>query len=220
MKFSSPIEPPSFDTLLYYLLQSNENLDDPVRLLQRLESIYPRNLQATDDQASSNSEDESDKSLNLDDFYNLEQLLKVSGCVVLEYIPGQAFMAEDKTFSWRLLRFDSEGFKIELLFDNPDSISMNVQDHIKIVFNNTNFFMRPKTDAQQPPPNSFPIFFAVPPQNSEVLSEEAKDNTVTTTKGVLLTNLLMAFLFKNSMQLLFGSIISLQILAHLPLSNV
>lgn len=85
-------------------------------------------------------------------------------------------MADKKTFSWRLTRFDSEGFKLKLLFDNPDSISMNTQDHIKISFDNTNFFLKPKKDALKPVPNGFPFFFPVPPQanDKEVMSEEVK----------------------------------------------
>ena len=36
----------------------------------------------------------------------------------------------------------------------------------------------------------------------------------------MLTNIFLSFLCRNSLQLIFGSIISLQILAHLPLANI
>ena len=77
--------------------------------------------------------------------------------------------------------------------------------------------MQPSSEDIKALPNGYPLIFAIPPQGEDQLSEEAKESTVATTKSVVLTNIIMAFLFKNSMQLLFGSIISLQILAHLPL---
>lgn len=138
----------------------------------------------------------------------------------MEYVPGSAYMAEKKTFEWHLVRFDSDSIQVRLIFDDPGIVSMNNEDQMKVVFNNTSFFMKPLSDTKKPVPNGLPLFTPIPPQDGDLLSEEAKENTITSAKSVVLTNIILSFLFKNSMQVLFGSIISLQILAHLPLSNV
>ena len=60
----------------------------------------------------------------------------------------------------------------------------------------------------------------LPPQSKSVISKELTERTTGTSKSILLTNIVIWKVFATSMQTIFGSIISLQIVGHLPLQNV
>lgn len=65
MKFSSPIEPPSFDTLLYYMLKSSETSAKQARNLQREDSSSTLNTQEGNDQDIGISESQTEESKDL-----------------------------------------------------------------------------------------------------------------------------------------------------------
>lgn len=100
---------------------------------------------------------------SLGDLEALESLLKLSGSLSVEYVPGSDYKAEEMSFKWSLVKFDSTGIEIDIVFDNPDSVSSYAQDKIKIVFENNSFFIQPSSDDKKALPNGYPIVFDVPP---------------------------------------------------------
>lgn len=60
---------------------------------------------------------------DLNDLKSLESLLKLSGSLTLEYVPGSDYKTEEMKFTWNLLRFDETGIELDIVFDNPDSVS-------------------------------------------------------------------------------------------------
>ena len=90
-----------------------------------------------------------------------------------------------------------------------------------IVFDKTSFYLQSLDEnGKQAAPNSFTIKTAIPPQSKKIWSQEQVEDIQVPTRGLVVSNLLMAFFFKVSLSTLFGSIISLQILAHLPLAEI
>ena len=64
----------------------------------------------------------------------MESLLKVSGCVFAELIPGQEYLAENKTFEWKLQEFTQDNMKVKFEFDQPEIISIDMFDSVKVSF--------------------------------------------------------------------------------------
>ena len=73
----------------------------------------------------------------------IESLLKVSGCIIAELVPGQEFQNDLKTFTWRLMEFTQNKLRIKFVFDRPEIISVDKFDSIKITFQKTNFYLKP-----------------------------------------------------------------------------
>ena len=80
--------------------------------------------------------------------------------------------------------------------------------------------MRPIDESKSTIPDDFPVLVKLPTQDEDVISAVDLKAEVTGTKTLLLTNIFMSFIINNSLRLIFGSILSLQILAHLPLANI
>ena len=93
------------------------------------------------DVANDPTEAETESTTDLNDLESLESLLKLTASISLEYVPGSDYKAEEMTFTWILTKFDTEGIAMEIEFDNPDGVSSYAQDSMKMVFQNTNFFL-------------------------------------------------------------------------------
>ena len=94
-------------------------------------------------------------------------------------------------------------------------------DSIKVTFKKTSYFLEADQDGIFTVPDNFEVISTLPPQKEElVMSVENNELTDASAKTLILTNLLFGFFFKYSINVFFSSIISLQILAHLPLANI
>ena len=80
--------------------------------------------------------------------------------------------------------------------------------------------MRPTSDKISAIPDNFSISAKLPAQTNQALTEEQKENITQSTRSFLLTQIVFQEWFKESIKMIFGQIIALQILAHLPLANI
>ena len=95
---------------------------------------------------------------------------------------------------------------------------MDKMESIRITFFKTFYYLLPTDDEVKPTPEEYKISVKLPSQSAdEMIIEEDQFSTL---QKFILTNILLSFVTSNSLQLMFGSIISLQILAHLPLVNM
>ena len=69
-------------------------------------------------------------------------------------------------------------------------------------------------------PDSFTVTKKIPPQATFAFTEEQIIVISDSAKSLITANLIVSFLFQNSLNIIFGSIIEIQILAHLPLANI
>ena len=84
-------------------------------------------------------------------------------------------------------------------FDHPEYISMDGVDVLKIVFDKTSFYMQSLDEnGKQAVPNSFTIKTAIPPQSKTIWTQEQVEDIQVPTRGLVVSNLLMAFFFKFS----------------------
>ena len=97
---------------------------------------------------------------------------------------------------------------------------MEETDYMRISFHNNEFVLAPETLDRKPLPDGYTVVMALPPQTKTALSDEFTERTKGTSQSILLTNIVIWKIFATSMQTLFGSIIALQIIGHLPLQNV
>ena len=88
--------------------------------------------------------------------------MKLSGCIKTELIPASDYDMEKKSYSWSLARFDEDTMEIKFTFDNPELISMNGQDKIKITFIKTNYYMRPQDESKKAVPSGFETVIKLP----------------------------------------------------------
>ena len=90
-----------------------------------------------------------------DDLKILEETLKVSNSVRMELYPGSEKDIDLKSFSWSLQRYDSEQMSLEIQFDNPEYISKDETDFIKLYLDKTSYYMKPEDEKYEPVPNNF-----------------------------------------------------------------
>ena len=151
----------------------------------------------------------------------LESLFKIAGCINVELIPGSESNIDKKEFSWRLKEFSEEKIALDFEFENPDYISVDAVDKAKIVFSKTRYFMQTTDIKKSPTADDFTIIVDLPNQSSTPLyTEEEIESEALVLQILFISILSLSCIFKNSSQLLFGSIISLQVMAHLPLANI
>ena len=91
---------------------------------------------------------------------------------------------------------------------------------MNIRFEKNNFWIRPVDGGKLAIPDDFKIQILLPPQTNDPMEQEQKEGITRSTRSFLITQILFKEWFKTSMQLVFGSVIALQILAHLPLANI
>ena len=91
---------------------------------------------------------------------------------------------------------------------------------MRVSFKNTKAYLISSVEGIETAPDGFELIFAIPPQSESLLSQDFDSGITTSTQTFVVTNLVLKFVLKESMSVLFGSIMSLQILAHLPLANI
>ena len=60
----------------------------------------------------------------------------------MELIPGTDLNPEKKGFTWKLIQFNEEFLDFVLKFDYPEVISMIKPDSIKVIFDNTDYYLK------------------------------------------------------------------------------
>ena len=108
-------------------------------------------------------QDEAEELTQDDDLQILGETLKVSNCVRMELYPGSENDIDLKSFSWSLQRYDSDQMSLEIQFDNPEYISKDETDFIKLYLDKTSYYMKPENEEYQPVPNNFQIIASLPP---------------------------------------------------------
>ena len=67
---------------------------------------------------------------------------------------------------------------------------------MKISFKNTEHFLKPKnSDVKAALPDGYEVSFKIPPQGSDLMSEEEKKKTVQKAKTAMIIEIVLAFIF-------------------------
>ena len=82
-----------------------------------------------------------DDSQGISELESLESLLKIAGCINMELIPGAEISSSKKEFNWSLNKLDEEDLAMQISFDNPETISIDAPDSIKIIFQKSDYFI-------------------------------------------------------------------------------
>ena len=53
-----------------------------------------------------------------------------------------------KSFAWKLTEYDEKGLSIQIIFNNPDYVSIIEPDILKVTLRNANYFLRPKDELK------------------------------------------------------------------------
>ena len=77
----------------------------------------------------------------LDELESIERLLKLAGCVNMELVPGTDTNLDKKTFEWKLEKLNGSKLALSMTFDNPEYISMDATDSIKVSFAKSDYFI-------------------------------------------------------------------------------
>ena len=121
IKFSSKIVPQPFSQILYYL---------------KVEQAITSRRFLNDEVDSTDSD-----SPELDELESLESLLKIAGCVNMELVPGSETSLSKKKFNWSLVELEESKLSMQVTFENPQYISIDVPDSIKIRFTKSDYFI-------------------------------------------------------------------------------
>ena len=90
----------------------------------------------------------------------------------MQLIPEDILNQEKKTFTWSIPKFDEEGLEFDITFDNPEYISIEYNDRMKITFRNTEYWLKSKDAGKKVIPSGYEIDFILPPQSESGLSSE------------------------------------------------
>ena len=158
-KFSAKIKPVNFKTAFKKLSkQQNRRLDEEYQQEQDFEDTTSDQLQ---------------KELEL---AALTQLMKLTNSITTILVPGQEFNSDKKTFTWSLTKYDADEISIRFNFTNPDEISSQNIDTMKVTFYNTDIFLQPADTALSPIAPGFQQILKLPPQGLLLMTEqEVKD---------------------------------------------
>ena len=105
-------------------------------------------------------------------------------------------------------------------FEHPKYISTEGIDTLKISFNNTSEFLTPLSDDLTNIPNGYTLIVKLPPQSEDLMTEDELQQVQRNANTVIISELIVSILFNSVLSTLLGSILVLQILAHLSLANI
>ena len=71
----------------------------------------------------------------------IENLLKISGSIVVELISAIDYDLDKKKFDWSLKRYDAKAIEISLLFEHMEYISIETSDILNVIFSNTRLYL-------------------------------------------------------------------------------
>ena len=80
------------------------------------------------------------------EYARTDWLLRYSDSIQLTLVPTSNTFSEFKEFDWEISEFNTDGFEVQIYFENPEYISslnsVNV-DIIKVSFTNNHLYLRP-----------------------------------------------------------------------------
>ena len=75
-------------------------------------------------------------------------MIKLSGSIKAELIPGTPENLDKKGFTWELVTYNNEKIELKFTFEHPKFISASGEpDTMKISFNHTSAWMNPANDV-------------------------------------------------------------------------
>jgi len=136
----------------------------------------------------------------------------------------QLLQEEQMNFNWTMSELTDSGLSIKLNFERSDLISQETDDKVVIVFVVTDFLKgNAPNDENEQLPMDFQLVINVPkqkPANDNSLLDAAADFSTVTMQAVTVTNALVTLTAQGSLQQMWASINSLQLIVYLPLNNV
>ena len=147
-------------------------------------------------------------------------MLKVSQSVKCTLVPGNDNYLDKKGFKWSIYTYEEVKLGLKFTFEFPEYISVGEVDTMKIEFNNTAIYVPTGNADFDTMPQGYTITLKIPPQGVNLLSAaEVKENKETG-QALVIGNLFMSMLLKQTLAMLLGSIVVVQILAHFPLADI
>lgn len=138
----------------------------------------------------------------------------------MELVPGNDLYPDKKGFTWELSKYDETGMGFKITFEHPKYISIETPDTLKITFEHTDAYLMPQDASKSRIPNGYKMVLKLPPQGDNVMSSVELKSAQQTGQTVVLTKMVISRVMKPVLSMVLGSIMVLQILAHLPLSDV
>ena len=150
----------------------------------------------------------------------VDSYMKLSGSIKVQLIPHTDVDVDKKGFSWKLAKYDEGQIGIAVKWQNPAYVSVGGIDKLKITFNNTKTFIKPKSDDFDVLPDGYNVMLDVLTQGEDIMSVEELKETKQSGQKIVIVSFIMSQVLKTVMSTIFGSIVIVQILAHLPLTDV
>ena len=136
--FESQIIPQNFTSILDSLL-SNYDEKSGVNSMQTSEITYGLSVA-----------EELEHDLRM-----ITNLMKLSGSIKIELIPGSENYIEKKQFSWEIIKHGENQIEIQFKYENPVFISAGVIDSMKITYENTGAWVIPEQSTMRSTPEGF-----------------------------------------------------------------
>ena len=151
----------------------------------------------------------------------ITQTLKITESINCTLVPGDYSYLDKKDFEWELNRYGEEELGLNFKFDHPEFISTGGKpDTMRVWFNNTDVYLPAASKKWATMPSNFTMTFKIPPQGTGLLSEEEVKKAKQTGQAVVISNLFLSIFLQSTLSMMIGSIVVVQILAHLPLADI
>ena len=148
-------------------------------------------------------------------------MIKLTQSVNCTLVPGDDTHTDKKGFTWELLGYDNDKILLKFNFEHPAYISTGHRlDTMRIQIFNAEKLFTPTGPDMFPIPNGYTLMQKIPPQSVGLLSEIEVQEAKETGQKFVLVNFILSLILKSTLQILLGSIITLQILAHFPLADI
>jgi len=93
----------------------------------------------------------------------LTTYLKLSGSVKILLIPANELHLEKKHFDWRVTQYDEASITLQFDFENPEYVSVNEIDSLKISFFNTHISLAPLNAGLSNIGEGYTVVVKIPP---------------------------------------------------------
>ena len=147
--------------------------------------------------------------------------MKLTQSVNCTLVPGDDNYPDKKGFSWELTVYESDKIALKFKFEHPAYISVgHTPDTIRIEISNADMFFSPTSPDMKSTPDGYTLIQKIPPQGVDLLSEVEVEAAQKQGQTLVIVNFIASLILKSTLQLIIGSIVVIQILAHLPLADV
>lgn len=149
-----------------------------------------------------------------------KEYLMTNKHITVELVPSSVSNLDKLSFKWQIEDLQQDRIRIKLMFLYPELVSLyEDKDHVKISFSKTYLFMQDgKGGSTNILPSGYTLVSPLPRQKAvQSVLVEQKVTIEQSSQTVITAIPVFSFFFNLSMQQIWGSINSLQILAHLPI---